>query len=119
LEGYYQEQEIEPVIERNRITGHKRTGEHTIHYIPFSKEKVDEIISNSPTTDKDGIIYVVKNGPEMRNDKFNYEQFVNLSFAECVYLMVTKKGGPALAAMEQQHQELLKLQQQQTTQKQK
>jgi hypothetical protein len=89
-----------------------------VYYIPFSKVAIDEIIAKSATTDKDGIIYVVKNGPEMRNDKFNYEQFTSLSFAECVDLMVTKKGGPALAVLEQQHQELIKLQQEQQKHKQ-
>jgi hypothetical protein len=43
--------------------------------------------------------------------KFNYEQFVNLSFAECCDLMITKKGGPAMAAMEEQHKKLLLVQQ--------
>ena len=30
--------------------------------------------------DRDGIVFTVKNGQEMRNDKYNYDQFVNLSF---------------------------------------
>jgi hypothetical protein len=36
----------------------------------------------------------------MRNDKYNYDQFVNLSF-ELVDLMITKKGCPTMTTKEQ------------------
>lgn len=98
--GVYQEQEVEPRIERNRIVGYDRTGQHTVHYIPFSKEKVDEIIENSIGSDKETIVFIVKDGP-VRNDKYSYDQFVNYSFADNVKLM-HKKGGPALATLEEE-----------------
>ena len=102
-------QEVEPVVNnQGKVVGHTRKGVHTEYYIPFSKEKVDEIINSSVGSYRENIIYVLKNGPEMRNDKFNYNQFVNLSFVECCDLMITKKGGPAMAAMEEQHQKINK-----------
>jgi hypothetical protein len=52
----------------------------------------------------------------MRNDKYNYDQFVNLSFVELVDLMITKKSGPTMAAMEQQHQQIQQKQQQEKKQ---
>ena len=48
----------------------------------------------------------MKDGPN-RNDKYNYQQFTNLSFVECCDLMITKKGGPAMAAMEEEHQKIV------------
>ena len=108
VKGVYFEQEVEPVINnQGKVVGHERKGQHAVYYIPFSKEAVDQIINNSVGSYRENIIYVVKNGPEMRNDKYNYEQFTNLSFVECCDLMITKKGGPAMAAMEQQHQKIL------------
>ena len=52
------------------------------------------------------------NSPDLRSE-FNYDQFVNLSYADCCKLMFSK-GGPKMAAMEQ---ELLLTQQQSTTEK--
>lgn len=100
VEGLYEEQEVEPVYERNRNIGNKRSGQHTVHYVPFSKEKVDEIIESSLGTDEETIVFVVKDGPN-RNDQYSYQQFTNLSFADCVKLM-NKKGGPRLATMEEE-----------------
>ena len=56
----------------------------TIHYIPFSKKKVDEIIANSANPDKNTIIYTIKfasedspTGPVMASrNRFTYDQFV-------------------------------------------
>lgn len=95
VEGIYKEQEVEPIIERNKKTGVKRSGEHTIYYIPYNKEKVDELITNSIGTEKETIKYVIKT-PTQRNDDFTYEQFTSLSFDECVGLMM-KPGGPKFA----------------------
>ena len=48
IEGYYQELEMEPVInEEGEVVSNKRSGQHTVYYIPFSKEKVDGIIEGS------------------------------------------------------------------------
>ncbi len=106
VSGFYEEQEVEPVIRKGEVIGHERIGQHTVHYIPFSKEKVDEIINSSVGSYRENITFIVKDGP-IRNDKYNYDQFTNLSFVECCDLMITKKGGPAMAAMEQQHQKLV------------
>lgn len=60
VEGYYQEIEMEPVInEWGEQIGNKRSGQHTVYYIPFSKEKVDEIIEISVGTDKDTVKYLL------------------------------------------------------------
>jgi len=119
LKVYIFEQEVENVVNnKGKVVGNERKGQHAVYNIPFSKEAVDQIINKSVGSYREYIIYVVKNGPEMRNDKFNYDQFTNLSFMECCDLMITKKGGPAMAAMEQQHQQIQQKQQQtQTKQK--
>ena len=69
-----------------RIVGYQRSGQNTVYYVPFSKSKVDEIINSSVGSYRDNIVYCVKNGSEMRNDKFSYEQFVSLKFEDCVDL---------------------------------
>jgi len=94
VEGVYNEQEKEPVVEKMKIVGYQRSGQNTIYYVPFSKSKVDEIVNSSMGTYRENIVYCVKNGPEMRNDRFSYDQFVNLKFEECVDLML-KPGGPS------------------------
>jgi hypothetical protein len=96
IEGCYTELEFEPIIEKNRVVAHKKSGEHIVHYIPFSKEKVDEIISKSDGSYADTILYTVK-GPEFRNGSYSYEQFRNLSYDDCVRLM-NMKGGPRLVS---------------------
>ncbi len=101
VEGVYEKQNLESVIDKKgEIIGHERSGQHTVYYVPFFKEKVDEIIDSSDGSNRDGIVFTVKNGQEMRNDKYNYDQFVNLSF-ELVDLMITKKGCPTMTAKEQ------------------
>ena len=35
IEGFYQEQEKEPVIEKMKLVGCKRSGQHIVHYVPF------------------------------------------------------------------------------------
>jgi hypothetical protein len=63
IERYYQESEIESIInDRMELTGYKRSGQHTVYYIPFSKQKVDEIIENSVGTDKDTIRFLFTDG---------------------------------------------------------
>jgi hypothetical protein len=96
INGVYYEQDLEPVIEKNRVVGHKRSGEHAVHYIPFSKEAVDKIIEKSDGSYADTILYTVK-GPEFRCGQYSYEQFRNLSYDDCVRLM-NMKGGPRLVS---------------------
>jgi len=95
IEGFYEEQDKKPLPPVNgRAVGYKRSGSHTVYYIKFDKDKLDEIISKSMGTDADNIVFVVKNGP-VRNDKFTYEQFKNLPFQKCMEL-IRVPGGPEM-----------------------
>ena len=39
--------------------GFIRSGQHPVYYIPFSKEKVDEIIANSDDTYRENIAFTI------------------------------------------------------------
>lgn len=96
VEGFWDEQEREPVIEQNKkgdseIVGYERSGQHRVYDILFSKEAVDKIIEKSTRTDKETILYVVKLTPTMRTE-FSYEQFV-LPWDE-VHRLAIQPGGP-------------------------
>jgi hypothetical protein len=101
IEGAYREVNSEPEIKwndkigRSEVVGKKLTSTHQIHYIPFSKEKVDEIIANSDS-DKDEIIYVVKSPP--RRDHFSYDEFVNYSWEQCEKILLYDGGVQAARA---------------------
>jgi hypothetical protein len=103
VEGIYYEQDTEPIIERNRKVGDRRVGQHEVFYIPFSKEKVDELVEMSVGTEKETINYVVKT-PTIRGGGYTYEQFVSSTFPEAVQMLM-KNGGPQLVAMEKQQQQ--------------
>jgi len=94
VEGRYQKQSKNPVVKQGKIVGYSRGPETTVYYIPFSRTKVDEIIAGSVGTDRDTIRFVVSNGVR-RNDSYSYEQFVNLSFEDCIKLM-NQTGGPEM-----------------------
>jgi len=95
IEGAYMEQETEPKVYQNKKIGDTRIGQHEVHYIPFSKKAIDEIIqSHDQEEDKESILYCVKTS-NMRNASYTYEQFVNSSFEECVSMMMTN-GGPQM-----------------------
>jgi hypothetical protein len=112
VEGRYYEQDLEPVVERDQITGYDRTGQHEVHYIPFSKKAVDEIIAKSTYDNKSQIKFVVKT-PPIRNDSFTYEQFVNSSWDECITMIMTNGGPPRYEyEKKQQEQKDAKIQQQ-------
>lgn len=95
VEGFYFEQQTSPVIERNRVVGQKRTGERKTYYIPYSKKTVDEIISKSVGTDRDTIIFVVKNDT-FRNGQFTYSQFISNTF-EGLLKLAMQPGGPMMS----------------------
>jgi hypothetical protein len=88
VEGLYNELEMEPKInDRMELTGYKRSGQHTVYYIPFSKEKVDEIIENSVGSDKDTIKFLfTDNGLGF---EFPYEIFVNLDYQSLVKILIS------------------------------
>ena len=77
MEGMYWEEDSEPNIVYGdngpMRKGVIRSGQHKVYYIPFSKEKVDEIIANSPDTYKEDLRYCVKFDDSTRDDRFTYE----------------------------------------------
>ena len=110
IEGYYQELEMEPVInEEGEVVSNKRSGQHTVYYIPFSKEKVDGIIEGSVCTDKDTIKYLFTDGA--LGYEFPYEEFVNRSYQELVAMLIAP-GGPKTILQKQQLEKYQQEQQQ-------
>ena len=93
LQGKYWEQETEPIIQKNKKVGQRRTGQHEVFYVPFSRKAVEDIIASSDV-DIEDIKYLVKT-PQIRNDDFTKEQFLNYSFEEAERAMRTN-GGPAM-----------------------
>lgn len=72
------------------------TRRQTIHYIPYSKKAVDDIIAKSANTDKDSIVFTIKFASEdnplgehkqmATRAQFNYEQFSSWTWTEiCKY----------------------------------
>ena len=83
------------ILTRPRYDDYKGThiddefaGTREVYYIPFSKEKVDEIIKNSARSNKSNIRYIVKFAAEDSQEVFNsssrnqfsYEMFANWSW---------------------------------------
>jgi hypothetical protein len=95
VEGVYRQVHSTPEVKwndkfgRSEVVGHDLAGSYPIHYIPFSKEKVDEIIAKSDS-DKNEIIYVVKT-PE-RRDHFNYDEFTNYTWEQCEKILLLDGG---------------------------
>ncbi len=85
--------------ERGEKTGYRRSGQHQVYYIPFSKEKVDEIIESSIGTDKDTIKYLFTDGA--LGYEFPYEEFVNRSYEELATMLIAP-GGPKIILQRQQ-----------------
>jgi hypothetical protein len=102
-EGMYYQQDTKKVIDRDFTTGRllpptiKRLGQHEEYFIPFSKEKVDEVIGDR---DKNSITYTIKfpagvsGGTGIRNN-FSYHHFVNLSMEEA-FKLNSKAGGSSM-----------------------
>ncbi len=100
IEGVYMEQEKEPIIKQSEnsgpeIVGYRRSGEHPVHYIEFSKDAVDKIIANS-SSEKDEIIFVVK-APPLR-DHFTYDEFFNYSWDQLEDILMQTGGAKAARA---------------------
>ena len=110
VEGYYSEIEMEPVMnQQGEVVSNKRSGQHTVYYIPFSKEKVDEIIESSVGTDKDTIKYLFTDGA--LGYEFPYEEFVSRPYEELVSMLIAP-GGPKTILQKQQLEKYQKEQQQ-------
>jgi hypothetical protein len=74
---------------RSEVVGQNLAGSHQIHYIPFSKQKVDEIIAKSDS-DKNEIDYIVKSPPY--RDHFNYDEFTNYTWEQCESILLYDGG---------------------------
>ncbi|MDR4513031.1 MAG: hypothetical protein MRJ93_15150 [Nitrososphaeraceae archaeon] len=78
VESKYMKQESEQVFERRqKLIGHNRSGQHEVHYVPFSKKTVDDIISRSTMDNKHEIKFYVKFPDGLRNGDYSYDQFTN------------------------------------------
>jgi hypothetical protein len=87
--------------------GYEKSGKIEMYCIPYSKEKVDEIIEKNTGSDKDTIIFLFQDGP--LGYEFPYDKFVNLSFEELANLLVLP-GGPRLALQKEKLEEWQKQQ---------
>lgn len=102
VEGVYTEVETTPEIKfnnetgRSEVVGEKVSGSHLKYYIPFSKEKVDEIIEKSDS-DKSEITFHVTSPP--CRDYFTYDEFVNFSWEQLEEILFTD-GGAKMARAE-------------------
>jgi hypothetical protein len=90
VEGIYHEIIIESVFQNQELVGYKFSGKLETHYIPFSKEKVDEIIENPMESDKDSIKFLFTDG--QLGYEFPYEEFVNRSYEELVSMLIAPCG---------------------------
>jgi len=92
LEGVYLEQEAEKIVRYNETTGpevagYRRSGEHTVYTIPYSKETVDKIIGDQ---DKSDIICTVRTSE--RRQQFLYDEFVNYSWGQLEQILLLDGG---------------------------
>jgi hypothetical protein len=95
IEGVYREVDSAPEVKwndrngRSEIVGQNLAGSHQIHYIPWGKEKVDEIIAKSDS-DKNEIDFIVKSPPY--RDHFNYDEFTNYTWEQCESILLYDGG---------------------------
>ncbi len=83
-----------------KLVGHRRAGQRIVYYIPFSKEKVDEIIAKSVGSYKENIIYTFIDG--QFSYEFPYDVFVNSSFEELSKMLIAEGGPKAVLLQKQQ-----------------
>lgn len=99
IEGIWMEQEKEPDIKQTdngpEIAGYKKSGEHPVYDIEFSKENVDKVIQETGS-DKDSIIFLIKIAP--RSDYFTYYEFVNYSWDQIENILMQDGGAAAIRA---------------------
>lgn len=98
IEGYWHKQISEPMIDdrTHSLTGYERTGEEIIYDIDFSKKKVDELIEASWGTDEETITFYVTDRKSIlgggKRDMATYDQFVNLSWDDCLRILMSQGG---------------------------
>lgn len=110
VEGRYDEVITEPVYQQQELAGYKFSGKRQIHYIPFSKEKVDEIMEKSMGSDKDTIKFLFSEEP--LGYEFPYDVFVNSKYDELVSMLISP-GGPKKILQDKQLEKFHKEQKQQ------
>ena len=86
------EQEAEKIIKYSEttgpeVTGYRRSGEHTVFTIPYSKEAVDKIIGDQNKSD---IIFTVRTSE--RRQQFLYDEFVNYSWGQLEQILLLDGG---------------------------
>jgi hypothetical protein len=99
IEGIYYEQEEEKIIKYDQnkgpyVAGYERSGEHAVYTIPFSKEKVDEIIGDQ---DKGDIIFTVRTRD--RRQEFLYDEFVNYTWEQLEHILMLDGGADEARVM--------------------
>jgi hypothetical protein len=92
IEGVYYEQEEEKIIKYDEtkgpyVSGYRRSGEHPVYTIPYSKEAVDQIVGNQ---DKSDIIFTVRTSE--RRQHFTYDEFVNYSWEKLENILLLDGG---------------------------
>jgi hypothetical protein len=102
----------EPVYQQQELVGYKYSSKRQIHYIPFSKNKVDSIIENSVGSNKETIKFLFSEDP--LGYEFPYEEFVNRSYQELVAMLIAP-GGPKTILQKQQLEKYQQDQQQIST----
>jgi len=80
VEGFYQEQILQPVTYMNQTIVKKRADERIRYYIPFTKEIVDKDIAKSDGSNKDTIQYVCKTTRGIH--PCTYHEFVSKTWEE-------------------------------------
>jgi hypothetical protein len=112
VEGRFEEIITEPVYQQQELAGYKYSGKRQIHYIEFSKEKVDEIIEKSMGSDRETIKFLFTDGP--LGYEFPYEEFVSRPYEELVAMLIAP-GGPKTILQKQQLERYQQEQQQIST----
>jgi hypothetical protein len=100
LVGYHKKQIKSPKInEKKEVVEYVRSGQRDVYTIPYTKQKLDEIISKSDETGKDSITLYIRNPHGAQKASFYYEEFV-LDWHECINILLLK-GGPEAQHIEQ------------------
>ena len=92
LQGEYNKLDREPVIDErtHRISKYKIRHGPKVMYVPFSKEVVDKILSDSIGSDQDTVTFGIFNGIH-RLGPLSYEDFTTKSFDECREILKKKQ----------------------------
>lgn len=99
IQGIHVQAILKPKVdERNRKIGSEYLRGEDVYEIPYSREVVDQLISETGT-DRDSINYHVKNSAIGRRDDCFYNQFVNTTWNQASDILM-QDGGFDLAYTE-------------------